>query len=158
MELARLDNQAFNNYDRGTNFAPVQLKKIIGVDFNVPFLRSMADDVGIWTQLRCPRNWRRVEPLLMRYLTDNLPLVIDKWAAGAFTVQKPPSSSPTPPVAIAEPHPRPETAPEAATDQPIPRLEYFDLGADFSQMDGDGTIVPDIGDPLFPFFDGFKLR
>jgi hypothetical protein len=87
--LSRPECQDYQNYTRKTHPKAIQLRKIIGGQFNLKLLESMARDIGFWTGAKCPRDWSRLEALLLCYVM-NYPYLKDKWAAGAFTVQQAP--------------------------------------------------------------------
>jgi hypothetical protein len=65
----------------------VELRKTIGLSIGMKLLRSMANDIGIWTKNKCPPGWTQNASLLLFYLGLNMPLIAKEWAARKFTVQ-----------------------------------------------------------------------
>jgi hypothetical protein len=88
-ELLRAECTAYQNYNRDNHFSAIHLRSIIGKNFNKTDLMSMATDIGGWTGVRCPRNWVRLEALMLCYLMQNRLILIDKWKEGQFTIQQP---------------------------------------------------------------------
>jgi hypothetical protein len=87
-ELLRPECIAYQNYNRENHFAAIHLREIIGKNFNKADLMSMAADLGGWTGIRCPRNWVRLEALILCYLMQNRLILINKWKEGQFKLQQ----------------------------------------------------------------------
>jgi hypothetical protein len=98
--LLRPQYQAFQNYNKTNHFSAIYLRKVTGRSrFHLPDLISMAKDLSAWSHTPYHHVYGRSEALTMWYLTENIHLLVEKWTAQEFTIQRNPvaaSQSPAP--------------------------------------------------------------
>jgi hypothetical protein len=63
--LSRPECQEYQDCKRVTHPKAIKLSEIIEGPFGNMFLKSITRDIGVWTPMKCLRDWRRIEsPLL----------------------------------------------------------------------------------------------